>query len=201
MNRRDFLNYAKLSLPGLAIGSLANTSFAAGIFKIAIADGTCGRAKAVHSALSDLNRIKCDATVEGDLLSVTELELNHHHLANFHENDFAGLTNLKKLAFYSLFHKPYIHPEVKPFESYVFAPLNNLEVLEMDEELGELNDNVFDRLENLKVLRLESSHLLNLPQSLLELPKIEAIHATSFNFEHNADFDKLKSTYGDIVRD
>src|SRR5437588_3390497 len=62
----------------------------------------CDRSKPVCVALERALKKKCAAITATDLATVTELKLPHIHIPSFKDNDFAGLTNLKKLHFFSL---------------------------------------------------------------------------------------------------
>jgi hypothetical protein len=120
------------------------------------ADGVGDRSKTVCTALeTQLKKKPADITT-GDLAGVTELSLPHIHLPAFKDNDFAGMTKLKKLTFFSLFHKRGAKAaDPVAISEKVFANLSTLEELVIyDDQLGLLPDKVFDGLTSLKVLEL-----------------------------------------------
>jgi Leucine-rich repeat (LRR) protein len=164
------------------------------------ADDLGDRSKTVRTALERaLNKKAADITA-ADLAGLKELELPHIHIPNFKENDFAGLTKLKKLHFYSLFHKQGKANEVVAFDKKVLAKLSGLEELIIeDDELGLLPDDAFAGLTSLKVLELTGSTLSRLPKSMLELPKIEAIYYDGEGM-NKEDYATLKKALGDKLK-
>jgi len=133
-----------------------------------------------------------------ELLSINKLLLPHIHIANFQDNDFEGLTNLESLEFFSLFHK-FDESDGIAFQRNVFSPLANLKELIIDDELGTLPDDVFASLNSLRVLNLKFSEFTKLPQSIFELPQLEALHCLNASMP-NEDLEKLKAVYGDRVK-
>jgi hypothetical protein len=164
------------------------------------ADDFGDRSKTVTTALEKKLQKKAADITAADLATVTELQLPHIHIPCFKDNDFAGLTKLKKLEFYSLFHKAGKANETAAFTRAVFAKLPDLEELIItDDELGNLPDDAFADLKSLKVLELYNVALPRLPKSLLNLPKIEAVYydGEGTNKEHYA---ALKEKLGDKLR-
>jgi Leucine-rich repeat (LRR) protein len=159
------------------------------------------RSKTVTTALEKTFDKKSDNITATDLAGITELELPHIHIKSFKDGDFAGMTKLKKLYFYSLFHKnEKKKDEVAAFTKGVFAKIPQLEELIIeDDELGTLPDDVFESLKSLKVLELSNTTFTKLPKSLLELPKIEAIYygGEDTSEEH---YEALKKKYGDKLK-
>src|SRR5262245_39336225 len=122
------------------------------------------RSKTVCTALETALQKKPADITATDLTNLTELKLPHIHLPCFKENDFAGMTKLKKLYFYSLFHKRGKADEVVAFNEKVFANLSNLEELIIEsDQLGNLPDDAFAGLKSLKVLELNNVTMLRLP--------------------------------------
>lgn len=134
-----------------------------------------------------------------DLEKLTELKLPHIHIKSFKDDDFAGLTKLKKLHFFSLLHNGGRPNDPIAINNEVFARLPNLEELIMNEQLGLLPDEVFSGLESLKILDLTNSQLKRLPKSMLTLPRIEVVYFNG-NGLSKEDFDTLKSTLGDKLK-
>ena len=130
-----------------------------------------------------------------DLGTVTELKLPHIHIKSFKDDDFAGLTNLKKLHFFSLLHNQGRPTDPVAINNNVFAELANLEELTMNEQLGLLPDEVFSGLESLKILDLSNATLPRLPKSMLTLPNIETVYFDGRGMSKE-DFETLKSTLG-----
>ena len=130
-----------------------------------------------------------------DLGKVTELKLPHIHIKSFKEDDFAGMTNLKKLHFFSLLHNQGRVTDPIAISGKVFANLSSLEELIMTEQLGQLPDDVFSGLTSLKILDLSGSTLPRLPKSMLTLPKIETVYFDGRGMSKE-DFDTLKTKLG-----
>lgn len=164
------------------------------------ADDFGNRSKTVTTALETQLKKKTSEITAADLASVTELKLPHLHLTAFHDDDFAGLTNLKKLYFTSLFHRIRTRVDMlpPPFTSKVFANLSSLEELTItSDQLGsQLPDDVFAGLTSLKVLKLENVVLQRLPSSMLKLPKIEAIYYDGKGLKPE-EYETLKKALGD----
>ncbi|MFO0965203.1 MAG: hypothetical protein U0793_06415 [Gemmataceae bacterium] len=153
------------------------------------------RSKPVCVALERALKKSGAAITAADLATVTELNLPHIHIKSFKDNDFAGLTKLKKLHFYSL-----LHNEGRPTDPIaigvkVFSHLSSLEELIIDEELGLLPDGVFSGLASLKVLDLTGSTLPRLPASLLTLPNIETVIFDGEGMSRE-DYSTLRKTLG-----
>src|SRR5262249_55502045 len=124
----------------------------AGSVGLARGDDLSDRSKTVCVALEKQLNKKSSEITKTDLATVTELKLPHIHLPCFKENDFAGMPKLKKLYFYSLFHKSGEANEVAAFNEKVFAKLSDLEELIIEsDQLGNLPDDAFDGLKSLKV--------------------------------------------------
>ena len=143
---------------------------------------------------SVLNKKRTEITA-ADLERVTELKLPHIHIKSFKDHDFAGMTNLKKLHFFSL-----LHNEGRPIDPIaingkVFAGLSSLEELIMREELGLLPDDVFSGLTSLRILDLTDGSLSRLPKSLLTLPRIETVYFDGDGMSQE-DFNTLKNALG-----
>ena len=155
----------------------------------------CDRSKPVCVALEKKLKKKCAEITAADLASITELVLPHIHIKSFKDDDFAGLTKLKKLEFASLLHNQGRPKDPIAINGKVFAHLPNLEQLIMDEELGLLPDDVFAGLTSLKVLDISGSTLSRLPKSLLTLPRIEAVHYGGDGMSKE-DFATLKKVLG-----
>src|SRR5260370_37223126 len=96
----------------------------------------CDRSKPVCVALEKELKKKCAEITSADLGTVTALKLPHIHIKSFKDNDFAGLTKLKRLHFYSLLHNEGRPTDPIAINNKVFGHLSNLEELIMDEELG-----------------------------------------------------------------
>jgi hypothetical protein len=177
--------------------SLVLVAYPAGLVR---ADDFGDRSKTVTKALEKkLNKKAADITAT-DLATVTELELPHVHIPCFKDNDFAGLTKMKKLEFYSLFHKPGKANETVAFTGKVFAQLPDLEELIIsDDELGNLPDDAFEGLKSLKVLELSGVTFQRLPKSLLNLPKIEAVYYDGEGMSKE-DYAALKEKLGDKLK-
>ena len=154
------------------------------------------RSKTVTVALESTLKKKFADLTAADLDTVTALNLPHIHLPSFKANDFAGLTKLKKLHFFSLFHKSGKPNEPAAFDGIVFAKLSSLEELVIEDELGRLPDDAFAGLTGLKILDLGSSSLLRLPKSLLTLPKIEAVYLRENSGLSKEDYALLKEKLG-----
>ena len=130
-----------------------------------------------------------------DLEKVAELKLPHIHIKSFKDHDFAGLTNLKKLHFFSLLHNQGRPTDPIAIDGKVFADLSKLEELTMNEQLGLLPDDVFSGLTSLKILDLSNATLPRLPKSLLNLPKIETVYFDGRGMSKD-DFETLKAKLG-----
>jgi hypothetical protein len=164
------------------------------------ADDFGDRSKTVTTALETHLKKKAADITAADLATVTELKLPHIHLPEFKENDFAGLPKLKKLHFYSLFHKKGGGNEVAAFTEKVFAKLPDLEELVIEsDQLGNLPDDAFAGLKALKVLELNNVRFARLPKSLLTLPKIETLYYDG-NGLSKEDYETLKKEYGDKLK-
>jgi hypothetical protein len=184
----------KTFLPPLLVLALAS---------LVRADDFGTRSETVTRALETaLNKKAADITA-ADLARVTDLKLPHLHLQAFTDNDFAGLTNLKRLHFYSLFHRvnKKIDASPPPFTGKVFAKLSSLEDLIIaDDQLGtQLPDDVFTGLTSLKVLELSNVHLPRLPRSMLTLPMIETVYYNGKGMSPD-DYEMLKKAYGDKLK-
>ena len=147
---------------------------------------------------NELKKKRADINA-ADLEKITALKLPHIHIRSFKDDDFAGLTNLKKLHFFSLLHNQGRPNDPIAINNEVFARLPNLEELIMNEQLGLLPDEVFSGLESLKILDLTNTQLRRLPKSMLTLPKIEAVYFNG-NGLSKEDFDTLKTTLGDKLK-
>jgi hypothetical protein len=158
------------------------------------------RSRTVTTALEARLKKKAADVTKEDLAGVTELNLPHVHIPKFEDGDFAGLTGLKKLHFYSLFHKKGTDKEPVAISGKVFAKLSGLEELVIEsDQLGLLPDDVFAGLTGLKVLELSNVTLKRLPKSMLELPKIEAVYYDGKGLSKE-DYDKLKKALGDKLK-
>lgn len=153
------------------------------------------RSQTVTEALEAKLGKKVSELTAADLESVTELKLPHTHIPAFNDNDFGGLTKLKKLHFYSLFHKKGKPDEIVAINGKVFAKLSSLEELIITDQLGLLPDDVFTGLTGLKVLDLTNATLARLPKSLLTLPKIETVYYDGRGLSKE-DYDALKEKLG-----
>jgi Leucine-rich repeat (LRR) protein len=163
------------------------------------ADDFGTRSKTVTIALEAKLKKKAPEITAADLAAVTELKLPHIHLPAFLDDDFAGLTGMKKLHFYSLFHKS-ADKTPAAMSDKVFAKLSNLEELVIaDDQLGTLPDGVFTGLTSLKVLEFSNVTLLRLPKSMLTLPKIEAVYYDGNGMDKD-DYETLKKTLGDKLK-
>jgi Leucine-rich repeat (LRR) protein len=127
------------------------------------------------------------------------LKLPHIHIKSFKEKDFAGLTNLKKLHFFSLLHNQGGPCDPVAIGPKVFAELPNLEELIMEEELGLLPDDVFSGLTSLRILDLSDATLNRLPRSLLTLPKIETVYFEGDGLSKE-DFATLQKSLGSKLK-
>ena len=135
-----------------------------------------------------------------DLKEMTELSLPHIHLPSFGENDFAGMPKLKKLTFFSLFHKNNKGESTPAFDGKVFAKLSALEELVIyADQLGNLPDDAFAGLTSLKILELRKVTMNRLPKSLLTLPKIEAFYYDGAGLPPE-EFAQLKEKLGDKLK-
>ncbi len=158
------------------------------------------RSKTVCTALETALQKKPAEITATDLASLTELKLPHIHIPCFKENDFDGMTKLKKLQFYSLFHKTGERNEIAAFNGKVFAKLSSLEELIItSDQLGNLPDDAFAELKSLKVLELTNITMTRLPKSLLTLPKIETIYYDGKGMSKD-DYEALKKEYGDKLK-
>ena len=167
---------------------------------LARADDFGDRSKTVTTALEMQLNKKAPEITSADLATVTELKLPHIHLPEFKENDFAGLPKLKKLTFFSLFHKKGAANEVPAFTEKVFARLPDLEELIItSDQLGNLPDDAFAGLKSLKVLELTNITMLRLPKSILELPKIETVYYDGKGMNKD-DYEALKKALGDKLK-
>jgi len=158
------------------------------------------RSKTVCTALETALQKKSAEISPTDLESLTELKLPHIHIPCFKDNDFEGLTKLKKLHFFSLFHKCGEGTETAAFGEKVFAKMPNLEELVIEsDQLGNLPDDAFAGLKSLKVLELNNVKFARLPKSLLTLPKIETIYYDGRGMSKD-DYETLKKEYGDKLK-
>jgi len=132
---------------------------------------------------------------DADLEKVTELKLPHIHIRSFKEHDFAGMPKLKKLHFSSLLHNLGRPNDPIAINGKVFAKLSSLEELTMNEQLGQLPDDVFAGLTSLRILDLSNSTLPRLPKSLLGLPKIETVYFDGRGMSKE-DFESMRSQLG-----
>jgi hypothetical protein len=172
----------------------------AGAAGLAHADDFGKRSRTVTTALESQLRKKAAQITKDDLAGVRELKLPHIHIPAFEDDDFAGLTGLKRLRFYSLFHKAGNDKEPVAISEKVFAKLSGLEELVItSDQLGLLPDNVFAGLTSLKVLELTNVTLPRLPKSMLELPKIEAVYYDGKGMSKD-DYAKLKKALGDKLK-
>ncbi|MFO0965204.1 MAG: hypothetical protein U0793_06420 [Gemmataceae bacterium] len=153
------------------------------------------RSKPVSVALEQALTKRAFDITAADLEKVTELKLPHIHIPSFKDNDFAGLTRLRKLHFYSLLHNRGRPEDPIAIGNKVFVPLSNLEELVINEQLGRLPDGVFSGLTSLKVLDLTNSTLPRLPASLLTLPSIETVYFDGRGMSKE-DYETLKKTLG-----
>jgi|GEM_PF-5016839 len=163
------------------------------------AQNVADRSKPVSVALEkSLNKTAANITA-ADLETVTELKLPHIHIKSFKDDDFAGLTKLKKLHFFSLLHNQGRPEDPIAINGKVFAKLPNLEELIMNEQLGLLPDDVFSGLSSLKILDLTGATLPRLPASMLTLPKIEVIYFDGRGMSKE-DYGALKMKLGDKLK-
>jgi hypothetical protein len=166
------------------------------------APNVAGRSEPVRAALEkQLNKMASDITF-ADLEKVTELQLPHIHpkARAFKDDDFVGLTNLKKLEMYSLFHNNGRPEAVIAISGKVFKDMSKLEELRItQDQLGQLPDDVFAGLCSLKVLDLSNVTLNRLPSSLLSLPKLETVYFEGRGMSKE-DFATLKSKLGDRLK-
>jgi len=161
-----------------------------------------GRSEPVSVALEKQVNKKAAEITFADLEKVTELNLPHIHpkAKAFKDDDFAGLTNLRKLHMYSLFHNRGQAGAPIALSGKVFKDLSKLEELRIaDDQLGQLPDDVFAGLTSLKVLDLSNVTLNRLPSSLLILPKIETVHFEGRGMSPE-DFATLKNKLGDKLK-
>ncbi len=167
---------------------------------LAHAQPAADRSKTVVAALEkQLNKKHAEITA-ADLATLTELELPHIHIKSFNDNDFAGMTKLKKLYFYSLFHNRGKAEDPIAISEKVFAKLSCLEELIIrGDQLGQLPDDVFAGLTSLKVLELTNVTLPRLPKSLLSLPKVETVYYDGRGMSKE-DYAILKQKLGDKLK-
>lgn len=159
------------------------------------------RSEPVRDALEKQLNKKADEITLADLEKVTELNLPHIHpkARALKDDDFAGLTNLKKLTMWSLFHSSRPGSPVA-LSGKVFKDLSKLEELRITaDQLGQLPDDVFAGLTSLKVLDLSFITLNRIPSSLLTLPKIEIVHYEGKGMTKE-DFEALKTKLGDKLK-
>jgi len=172
------------------------------VFAQAQEPNVAGRSEPVSVALEkQLNKKAAEITF-ADLEKVTELNLPHIHpkAKAFGDDDFAGLTNLKKLHMYSLFHNKGQPGAPIALNDKVFKDLSKLEELRIaDDQLGQLPDDVFAGLTSLKVLDLSNITLNRLPNSLLNLPKIETVYYEGRGMSKE-EFATMKSKLGDKLK-
>jgi hypothetical protein len=153
------------------------------------------RSDPVRAGLVDALGKNAGDITSADLVKITNLKLPHIHLQSFKDQDFIGLTNLKKLHFFSLLHNRGRTTDPIAIGPKVFLPLANLEELILQEQLGLLPDDVFAGLTNLRILDMTSATLNRLPKSLLTLPKIEMVYFTGHGMPA-ADYATLKEKLG-----
>jgi hypothetical protein len=181
---------------------LALFAVALAIFgSLAIADDFGKRSGTVTSALRmQLNKNPDQITAQ-DLASVTSLKLPHIHLDAFEEGDFSGLINLKRLEFFSLFHRAGKKDAGPPaFTHRVFSTLPKLEELVItSDQLGTLPDDVFGSLPSLRVLVLTNVTLPHLPSSILALPKLEEMVYDGKGMPKE-EYELLKKTLGNKLK-
>lgn len=161
-----------------------------------------GRSEPVRVALEQQLNKKAAEITFADLEKVTELQLPHIHpkAKAFKDDDFAGLTNLKKLRMYSLFHNNGRPEAPIAISGKVFKDLSKLEELSItQDQLGQLPDDVFAGLTSLKVLDLSYITLNRLPSSLLTLPNMETVYYEGRGMSKE-DFATLKSKLGDKLK-
>jgi Leucine-rich repeat (LRR) protein len=172
------------------------------VFAQAQEPNVAGRSEPVSVALEkQLNKKAAEITF-ADLEKVTELNLPHIHpkAKAFRDDDFAGLTNLKKLHMYSLFHNKGQPGAPIALNAKVFKDLSKLEELRIsDDQLGQLPDDAFAGLTSLKVLDLSNITLNRLPSSLLTLPKIETVYYEGRGM-NKEDFATIKNKLGDKLK-
>lgn len=158
------------------------------------------RSKTVTAALESAIKKKMADITADNLATLTELRLPHIHIPAFNDNDFDGLTKLKKLHFHSLFHKKAKPNEPVAITGRVFAKLSSLEELIITgDQLGQLPDDVFTGLTSLKTLDLSYVHMARLPKSMLTLPKIETVHYEGKGMTKE-DYATLKEKLGDKLK-
>jgi hypothetical protein len=164
------------------------------------AEGIGERSKTVTTALETTLKKKAADITKDDLVTLTELKLPHIHIPAFNQNDFDGLTKLKKMEFRSLFHKRGKPNDAVAFTGRNFEKLSTLEELCItDDQLGPLPDDVFAGLTSLKVLDLSNIILPHLPKSMLTLPKIETIYFDGEGMKKE-DFALLKEKLGEKLK-
>jgi hypothetical protein len=171
---------------------------------LAHAGDVSNRSSTLINALEVCLKKKASEITAADLATVTDLKLPHIHIPAFKDDDFAGLTNLKRLHFYSLFHRvgpKKLNASPPPIGSKVFAKLSSLEELILaDDQLGtQLPDDVFAGLTSLKVLELSKVTLPKLPRSMLNLPNIEAVYYDGKGMSPD-DYATLKKVLGDKLK-
>jgi hypothetical protein len=157
------------------------------------------RSEPVAVALEGVLKKSRGDITSADLEKVTDLKLPHIHIKWFKDGDFAGLTNLKRLHFFSLLHNQGRPQDPIAINGKVFAKLDKLETLIMTEQLGQLPDDVFTGLKSLKTLDLSRGSLNRLPKSMLTLPSIETVIFDGRGMSKE-DYEILKSTLGDKLR-
>jgi len=160
------------------------------------------RSEPVCRALEQQLKKKATEITFADLANVTELQLPHIHpkAKAFKDDDFAGLTNLKKLQMFSLFHNRGQPGAPIALSGQVFKDLSKLEELRItQDQLGHLPDDVFAGLTSLKVLDLSYVTLNCLPRSLLTLPKIETVYYEGQGM-NKEDYATLKNSLGDKLK-
>jgi hypothetical protein len=172
--------------------------FAAPLPPAANVPSVSDRSEPVSAALEKQLNKKAGEITAADLANVTELQLPHIHpkAKAFKDYDFAGLTNLKKLEMFSLFHNNGRPEAVIAISGKVFQDLAKLEELRMtSDQLGQLPDDVFSGLTSLRILDLTNITLPRLPKSLLTLPKIEAVYFDGRGMSKE-DYETMKNTLG-----
>lgn len=199
----------KSTLAGLAASATVLAGDAARLLAVPLPDDAftkvqvldvAKRTEAVRVALEKQLHKQAAAITSDDLKKVTQLELPHLHPNDkfFKEDDFSGLSNLKKLHMTSLFHN--VGRSGDPIASIsgeVFKHLSRLEELSITrDQLGQLPDDVFAGLTSLTVLDLSHVNLRRLPRSLL---KIETVYFEGRGLSKE-DFETLKDNMGDRLK-